>query len=213
LYLSRIEVNPRRRQTMLALSSPQIMHAALESSFPKTADGPKRNLWRVDKLNQSLYVLLQSRQKPDFTHIVEQFGWPAADQTWETKAYDAFLARLQDGQTWRFRLRANPVHSVKEKDAPGRGRVLGHITVEQQKQWLSGRATANGFNLDNSAGFDVVQRETKKFTRSGKTVTLSVAAFEGVLLIENAETFVQSLLSGIGRAKAYGCGLMTLARL
>lgn len=37
--------------------------------------------------------------------------------------------------------------------------------------------------------------------------------FEGVLTITEAELFRKALIDGIGRAKAYGCGLMTLARI
>jgi CRISPR system Cascade subunit CasE len=228
MYLSRVEINPYRRETMRALASPQVLHAVVESSFPSLPDPDgKRNLWRVDKLGNSLYILVQSRIKPDFTHLVEQFGWPASEQTWETKDYDPFLSRLQMSQQWRFRLRANPVHSIKkEASGPDRGQVLSHITVDQQKKWLSDRSRQHGFKIEEGiggsdsadaemrqGGFDIVQREMKKFQRGGRPVTLSMVTFEGVLTVENSEVFVNTLIHGIGRAKAYGCGLLTLARL
>jgi CRISPR system Cascade subunit CasE len=40
-----------------------------------------------------------------------------------------------------------------------------------------------------------------------------VAVFEGVLQISDESLFKAALTNGIGRAKAYGCGLLTLANL
>lgn len=222
MYLSRIEINPQRMETRRALTSPQIMHAALESSFPSEDIRSTRNLWRVDKLGNSLYILLQSPCKPDFTHIVEQFGWPASEQRWETRDYEPFISRLKPGQSWRFRLRANPVRSLKITDEKqARGKVVHHVTVEQQKKWLYDRSLKCGFAVisenkndwpaQQQYSFDVVQSDLVNFKRRGEKITLSLVTFEGVLKITDGEIFVQNMMKGIGRAKAYGCGLLTLA--
>lgn len=212
MYLSRIALDANRRETMKALASPQLLHGAVEQSF----DGRRqRNLWRTDWLGGKCYLLVLSTDKPDFSRIAEQFGHPQTERPWETKIYDQLLARLQAGQTWRFRLRANPVHSSsRDKDAEsGRGKVFAHVTQTQQKQWLLARAEACGFTLKEDA-FDVVHTQWIKFHRgtdSSFEVTLRTATFEGVLTITDAERFRQTLMSGVGRAKAYGCGLMTIA--
>ena len=41
-------------------------------------------------------------------------------------------------------------------------------------------------------------------------MTLRVVQFDGVLTVEDADRLRQSLQDGMGRAKGYGCGLMTL---
>ena len=217
MYLSRIALNANRRETMRVLALPQVLHGAVESSFPRSADrNRERTLWRVDYLKETCYLLVLSKQRPDFTQIAEQFGYPYAERPWETKDYDQLLARLQLGQVWRFRLRANPVHSsFQEKGEPsGRGKVFAHVTQEQQRQWFFERAEACGFMLKENA-FDIVHTEWKRFRKaegSGHQVTLRTATFEGVLTVSDPERFRQSLVSGIGRAKAYGCGLLTIAR-
>jgi CRISPR system Cascade subunit CasE len=226
MYLSRVEINPHRRETIHALASPQILHAAVEASFPVSAGLEFRNIWRVDKLDKSLYILLQSQRKPDFTHIIEQFGWPAAEQSWEVREYGEFLSRLQNGQTWQFRLKANPTHAVTELTKPvefskegkrTRGKVVAHVTVEHQKQWFLSKASKYGFEIEKTDNgldiFDITQSEVKKFKRRGDIVTLAIAIFEGVLRITDAKLLVDSMKNGIGKAKAYGCGLMTLARV
>lgn len=216
MYLSRIALDTNRRNTMRALASPQILHGAVESSFPYHADGTRdRILWRIDYFQNKCYLLLLSAEKPDFTQIANSFGYPHAMPQWETRDYSPLLERLQEGQVWRFRLRANPVHSsFREKNpATGRGKVFAHVTLEQQRKWALAKAKHNGFMLKEE-NFNVVHTDWKRFYKknSGHTVTLHTVTFEGILTISDRERFTQSLVSGIGRAKAYGCGLLTIAR-
>ncbi|MFI6713611.1 type I-E CRISPR-associated protein Cas6/Cse3/CasE [Nonomuraea sp. NPDC050478] len=44
-------------------------------------------------------------------------------------------------------------------------------------------------------------------------VVLSTATFEGKLRVTDTAAFTERLLGGIGPAKSYGCGLLTLAPL
>jgi CRISPR system Cascade subunit CasE len=174
-------------------------------------DVDKRHLWRLDKLGHSLYVLTVSAIPPDFTHLIEQVGWPVSGQTWETKSYDSFLSYLQRGQEWQFRLHANPTHSAKDKDAPrSRGIVRACIKIDEQKEWLEAQAPKQGFSLN---GFELIDRGVSKFLRQQETVTLHTALFEGFLKVEDPAVLRGALSAGIGRAKAYGCGLLTLAKL
>lgn len=55
MYLSRAELDPTRRSTMIALTSPQKFHGAVENSF---SGERRRRLWRLDSLNGKLYLLL-----------------------------------------------------------------------------------------------------------------------------------------------------------
>jgi len=203
-------LDAKQRQTLQALSSPQILHGAVERSFSVKE---KRKLWRIDWLNDSCYLLVLSEERPDFTHIAYQFGYPSSEHPWDTKDYNTLLSRLKDNQEWHFRLRANPTRSsIQNKDdASGRGKVYAHVTQEQQRQWLLMKAESCGFMLHED-DFNVVHTQWFKFHKEGNCkVTLRTAAFEGNLTISDTECFKQTLLSGVGRAKAYGCGLLTIA--
>ena len=57
-----------------------------------------------------------------------------------------------------------------------------------------------------------VERGIAEFKRGERRVTLGVATFEGVLEVTDPDALRRALTHGIGRGKAYGCGLMTLAR-
>src|SRR5699024_7379090 len=96
-----------------------------------------------------------------------------------------------------------------------RGKIVAHVTAEQQLAWLAQRSETAGFRLLDDAV--VVGRERKTFRKnnesSSRTVSLSTARFEGTLEIIDAEALRTTLNQGIGRARAYGCGLLTLARI
>jgi CRISPR system Cascade subunit CasE len=179
------------------------------------SSGDGRVLWRTDTVGEQTWLYVLSATCPDFAHMIEQFGWPGSDQGWDTRDYEPFLSHLKAGQRWRFRLHANPVYTAD-------GKRYAHVTAEQQKQWLSARAERNGFSfykiITAESDVDAVQiihRNILKFRKrpSDKTyVTLSVATYEGELIVEDADLLRRALTYGIGKAKAYGCGLLTLAR-
>lgn len=215
MYISRVEINPRRRDTMSALVSPEILHAAVMASFPSMEkEGNDRILWRIDILGPSTYILVQSNIKPDFTHIVEQFGWPESDQKWDIVDYERFLSNIKNGDMRRFRIRANPTRSVMQKDGKStRGKVCQHVTVDQQLQWIVEKSKKCGFSIEGPGlNVDISSRDTLKFKKKNTTVSLAAAVFEGTLKIEDAKLFVDTIKSGLGRAKAYGFGMITVSR-
>lgn len=215
MNLSRIALDTKRRSTMQALTSPHILHGAIETSLtPHTSEGRERTLWRVDFMGEQCYLLVLSFSTPDLRRVAEQFGYGTEEYKLETRDYSQLMIRIQADQKWRFRLRANPVRSSPTtKDSRGRrGKLFAHVTQDQQRAWLMERAETCGFSLAADA-FDIVHTEWKTFLKaSGHTVTLRVADYEGILTIKDSGLFRNALISGIGRAKAYGCGLLTIVR-
>jgi CRISPR system Cascade subunit CasE len=220
-YLSRVKLNPARRAGRGVLGSPQAMHAAVLASFPgRLADRTtERVLWRLDPGDGEVLLYVVSPEQPDFTHLVEQAGWPTL-QNWETREYAPFLDRLASGQRWGFRLTANPTRSRPPK-AGAPSQRFGHVTVAQQQAWLVDRAERAGFELPSALGPDGVRRPENglvvrnravdRFRRGDATVTLSRVTFEGQLVVTDPVALRTTLTAGLGAAKAYGCGLLTLA--
>lgn len=210
MYMSRVALDMSSRKTMQALTSPHVFHGAVESGFTGER---QRHLWRIDTLEEKCYLLLVSKEKPELKQIARQFGFPDRADTCQSKDYTPFLNRLAAGQRWQFRLQANPTHSSTKDAREGapRGRLYAHVTQEQQKQWLITRQESHGFELMLEE-FDVVHTQWLRFSKgAGQSLTLRSAAFEGILTVRDAGKLMEALTEGIGRAKAYGCGLLTLA--
>lgn len=122
----------------------------------------------------------------------------------------------------------------------GRSKRIGHLTTLQQAAWLVGkdaykgrearvpdvfasqstsRALRNGFRvIDDSFGnMQMVVSHSKKqsFKRGsgGKRITLTTAQYDGVLEVIDPDLLRGALVRGIGHAKGFGCGLLTIAYL
>ncbi|MFT8458236.1 MAG: type I-E CRISPR-associated protein Cas6/Cse3/CasE [Liquorilactobacillus ghanensis] len=218
MYLSRIQIDIDNRQKIKNLTHLGAFHNWVEHCFPIEIETHKRcrHLWRIDQLAGKRYLLLLSEEKPDLTEFVK-YG---VSKTAMIKNYEPFLAQIKEDQIMQFRLTANPTHAIKN---PGHNqpRIVPHITVEQQKNWLITRSEKFGFQLteqiSNSLSsvsemttFDIVNRDWPILRHGGRTIRLSRVTFEGILRVKDYGKFKQALEMGIGREKGFGMGLMTV---
>lgn len=217
-YFTRVDINPRRRGSARLLGSPNFMHGAVNLCFPPSR-APSRPLWRVDQTPSGTVLYLVSDVAPDPTGFVEEYGWPLAGG-WQTRDYGVVLDAVRAGAAFGFRLAANPVHNVRMpakagEDERRRGVRLAHVTAAQQRAWFLDRAASWGIDVGEGedATVQVVERRVVKFPRQGRQVTIGTAVFEGQLTVTEPTQLRRRLVEGIGPAKAYGCGLMTLAPL
>ena len=205
MYLSRIELNPNLRETLRALAEPQRLHGAVERCF---GEARQRLLWRIDWLRSRCYLLLVSKERPDFFPLLTQFGFPDHDSGAEVKGYAPFLERIHQGQRWRFRLVANPVISKPQPES--RGRVEALAGRQAQLQWLMRQQQKLGISLREDA-FDIVHSQWLHFRKGdGNKVSIRAITYEGLLVVEDADLLRRALTDGVGRGKAYGLGMLTL---
>jgi CRISPR system Cascade subunit CasE len=165
----------------------------------------------------------------DYTPLLErlvrgrEFGFrltanPVRNALQPSKPSEQQAARLKEG--------------AANDDRP-RGARVAHRTAAQQLEWLLKRCERHGFTIpgatvaspapglqnqdqDLSAGpaVTIVARDILRFRKSsGPRVTLSTATFEGRLHVTDPDALRATLLAGIGPAKGYGQGLLTLAPL
>jgi CRISPR system Cascade subunit CasE len=212
MYMTRMQLDTSKRSTMKALVSPNLLHGAVESSF---TGARKRRLWRIDYLRGNCYLLILSEDKPDLSETVRQFGKSGTQPAWETKDYTQLLDRITEGSRWDFRLAANPTRStLSANEKNTRGSVHAEVSVKYQSEWLMKRAERCGFNLELDA-FHVVGNKWFSFHKGADNknkVTLLEVTYEGTLTVMNAKAFREMMISGIGRGKAYGMGLLTVVR-
>ncbi|MCF3132441.1 type I-E CRISPR-associated protein Cas6/Cse3/CasE [Streptomyces olivochromogenes] len=162
---------------------------------------------------------------------------------WQTRPYGPFLDRLATSDQWAFRLTANPVHTIRRKDSEPRKITAHLTSVHQFRWLLErqercgfrilekadhkrllpsgttnqGKHDHHGDRYELSVGdqrtltFD--KSRTANGNRQGKPVSLVTVTFDGRLEVTDPDALRRTLTHGIGRAKAYGCGLITLAPL
>ncbi|GAA3592586.1 type I-E CRISPR-associated protein Cas6/Cse3/CasE [Klugiella xanthotipulae] len=224
MFLTRFQLNPQRRGGRKLLASPQAMHAAVLAGFPHPeATEAGRVLWRIDAEDHAVYLYIVSPGRPDLTHLVEQAGWPTTE-TWTTQSYLPVLDRVQPGQRWAFRLTANPIRVLPPAPGEKRGKRMGHVTPLHQQEWLLQKSESNGFQLTTRVETDALgatrtavdgllvgNQLTRRFDRESSSVTLKTVTFDGVCEVTDRDRFVHALTRGIGPAKGYGCGLLTIA--
>lgn len=235
-YLSRIPLNPMRRRSQPLLGSPQLIHSEILNALP-TQPVRERTLWRrevvqdADGHQRRVNLIVLSQTPPSWAEVVNEYGWPDTQEGEpQVRDYEPALSHVQLGRELAFKVTANPSSITHEPDRPsstqevqlskGRGVRVGHRSAPHQLDWFLQRAAGEdapwGFTVGDRSTPSVrlVGREHISFRkyREGPWVTLDTATFEGILRVTDVSRFREVLLGGLGRAKAYGCGLLTVAK-
>lgn len=162
-------------------------------------------LYRVDALQGGTAVILvQSAILPDwdyaFSNARELLAGPPQVKEFEPR-FDA-------GDKLLFCLRANP--TWRENDSHRRQGVFGK---EKQREWLLRKAEAGGFVLLSANIKDESLRHAHRgHTGSDRQVMTHLAVrYDGVLQVTEPGAFADTLVRGVGSAKAFGFGLVSVA--
>ena len=70
MYLSRIKLDTKKRETMIALSNPQKIHGAIESALGIEHER-LRSLWRIDELRGETYLLVLTKRTSNVAALHE----------------------------------------------------------------------------------------------------------------------------------------------
>ena len=190
----------------------------------------------VDDQRSVVKLLVQSRTKPDWSFLDGFNGYLCSDTDmpeYECKDIMPACRSLRNGQVLSFRLRANPTRRIWKPDDPMKGKRVELRREDQQMEWLIRKGRER--EKDKPGGFEILVNEiqghngevrqvprvnvrieekqkcrTKKDGRSHKTTHLAVC-FDGLLRITDADAFRETLIRGIGPAKAFGFGLLSVA--
>ncbi|XBS71400.1 type I-E CRISPR-associated protein Cas6/Cse3/CasE [Acerihabitans sp. KWT182] len=179
------------------------LHRALWQLFPNRPEEQRDFLFRVEdkQPGRGASVLLQSMHAPaggDMAHVVA------------SKIYQPAIAV---GAKLRFKLRANPVKTIKDerKRVNAKGEIkrcrVPLITEDAQLQWLA-RKLAGGAELNAAM---VIPDSALYFHKNDISGKIQPVTFEGLMTVKHSEIFIKLLSQGVGPGKALGCGLLSLA--
>lgn len=108
-------------------------------------------------------------------------------------------------ERYRFEVTVNPTKREKasKRLVPIRGR-------EAVAEWFMAKAPdAWGFSVD-PASLQVLKLTVREFDKQGHAVTQGQASLQGVLTVTDRSRFITSFQQGIGRGRAFGCGLLQI---
>lgn len=207
MYISRVEVDIFNRRKTKDLMHLGAYHSWVEDSFPDEKENKirSRKLWRIDVLSKKMYLILVSENKPNLT-LLEKYGVEGSAQT---KDYDNFLSNIKNGDLMRFRVTLNPV--ISESQGSGkRGKIKPCYDEKSQIKFLLDRSSINGFSVDIDSLL-LKEKGTSIFKKHGfGQINFLKIVFEGILTVEDEDVFRKLLVTGLGKHKAYGFGLMTV---
>lgn len=214
-HFSTVTLNVSNRDVRRLLASPQRLHATVMRAFGAQEQTDERVLWRLDHSPDSLLVV--SPDSPRFEVLEAQIPGAVV----QTTAYDPFLDALENGSTWRFRATINPVKSVKALAVgeANRGKRVPLVGATAIEDWFTQKLTTAGGTVSSTAvsgapAISLTRTRHLSFTKgeARTRVSLATAQLDGVLIVTDADRLKSALVAGIGRARAYGCGLLTLGR-
>lgn len=200
MYLSKIMISGA------ACRNPYEIHCVLWNLFPEAKDAERDFLFRVGPSDRNrAEILMQSKRRPEalsnFVRILDWRDYPLS---------------LQEGQRLRFLLVANPVKTIVDED--GRKNVEGEpkkcrvplVREEDQRGWIE-RKLGDAAMLE-SLVIDPISPIRFRKSRENRAGKIQPVRFQGVLTVKKPEAMLELIHSGVGPAKAFGCGLLSLAR-
>lgn len=200
MYLSKVMIHGSISR------NPYEIHRALWSLFPENAAAERDYLFRVERSGQQqAEVLMQSMREP-------LAGAPGV----RLLACKDYPLSLIVGQQLRFLLIANPVKTIKDENGRlnARGEVkkcrVPLIHEEEWRNWLERKFTgcAELQTLIAEKRLPLNFRKAKE-KRVGKIQPVS---FQGVLQVKDPAVFNELITTGIGPAKALGCGMLSITQ-
>jgi CRISPR system Cascade subunit CasE len=212
MYLSRLTLNPHSRQVQRELGNLYQLHRTIMSGFPATLPDDERVLFRLDAdpRGDELTLLIQSIHEPDWAPVINADQGRYLRVTPETPKH--FQPDLPTGSLLRFRLRANPTVK-KQRDDHKNGNRVPLLREDEQTAWLDRKSEQHGFRVlqVQVTGKDELSGWKKEENKSHK-LQLYTAQFDGMLQVTDRERFTAAIAQGIGPAKGFGCGLLSIAR-
>lgn len=207
-WLTRILPDARLRAARTDLGDAVAMHQRLMSLLPDGLGDQARTqtglLYRIDYLRTgAAAVLTQSTVQPNLNLL------PAGYGTTDQRLLDPLLDAITQGMPVRFRLAANASKRLWKSDGRHNAGQIVALGGTDAENWWRIRA-------EDRHGLQIIDLRSEALAhargRRGKSiVTHAITRFDGTALVKDPDAVRQAVLAGIGRGKAYGCGLLSLA--
>lgn len=194
-------------------------------------------LFRVDEnpRDNSISVLVQSKDKfpPDWSFLIGQKDVRGHDYLISSSnipdrkpnlAITEFniAKKLTAGQTLAFRLRANPTKRLGKDAGKDQGKRVGIYKEDEQLKWLHEKLEGDRNSQHVAGGFHLLRcqisrdekiENSKAIVRGSESHDLKLFSvqFDGILRVVDPIKAANTISTGIGSAKGFGFGLLSIA--
>jgi CRISPR system Cascade subunit CasE len=205
--IARIRLNPYNRAVQRDLRDATQMHRTVMRLAPDDlGNSPRRTaglLYRVDETDTSSTLLVQA------AHI-DAHRLPADYGQTEIKDLAPMFAALRKGLAVTYRIVVNPVKRerlpLEQKNQ--RGRVIPLSGTEADQWWIR-RAASAGLQPHVLTPTNLAPAQPRG--ADAPQMRHSLIRYDGTATVTDPDALTEAVLTGIGRGKAYGAGLLSLA--
>lgn len=209
MYLSCLSVRGCDRDATTWLSNPYRVHQRLLMAWEDGAAG--RVLFRIDYDRPTPRIIVQSATEANWGRAFR--GDAPLDVLAGPPIQKPFDPLFEAGQRFRFLLRGNPTKRLpadREGDKLA-GKRVSLLREDEQRAWLDRKALENGFQAESVR---MIPRGVQTSRRRERDTQRHLAVdFEGILSVMSKEAFRAAITDGIGAAKGFGFGLLSLAQV
>ncbi len=208
--LTKLIVNPGHPRARHDLRDVHLMHQTMTKLACPPDFGPSSRsaaglLYRIEHTSAGVVVLAQSRTAIDPTQL------PAGFAHGGSRDLGPLLSHLTTGIQVRYRIVANPTKRSPVHESAKRGE-LRPLVGEEALTWWQRKADEAGLELTAAEIIDT-NKLTGTRSKNRQQIVITATTIEGVATVNTPHLVRGSILSGIGRGRAYGCGLLSVAAL
>lgn len=198
--LTRILLNRNTPAVRRDLADSTELHKTVMRLLPDhLGDQPRQQgglLFRLEPHTRRPALLVQTLHQPRLDQLPANYG------TAQTRDLTRMFHTLTPGSRVRYRITANP-----SRRDPKRRNVIP-LHGDAALSWWHRRATQAGLDIHH------VEAERRRFqahTWQAGHPYHALTQFDGTATITDPAALTRALLTGIGKGKAYGAGLLSLA--
>jgi CRISPR system Cascade subunit CasE len=180
-------------------------------------------LFRIDPVaGGNPVIAVQSATNPGWDYAFHNAGHLLAGPPQVTAWEPIFVA----GESRSFRLAANPTRRLRETSKGPDGNTVNEAWVGkrvpvaegQVGEWLTRQAQRGGFQIERwvevrTSYVHMVKRPAGEIAQNDnaqRAGRLRYVVFEGILTVRDHQAFMRTVVSGVGPAKGFGCGLLSV---
>lgn len=182
-------------------------------------------LFRIDpQPSGSAVILVQSAREPNWKYAFHNARYLLAAEP----DVREFEPRYEEGQRLQFRLLANPTRKIDTKTRPDGAKSNGKRVPCRDEllfDWLVRQGVSHGFAVDEhdvliQTGYVYFDKEPWQHAeqknseeRKRKAARLRSVRYDGVLTVAHPGELEKAIVEGIGSAKGFGFGLLSVLPL